>query len=90
MLIVLLEYSDLFQSEWQHKTRIWEGLPCPLPFYIAAFHFKHIATVTIIKHILFKFSLIMSAFCSSLLPSYYSNNFASKIDASLVWDGDDC
>ena len=32
------EYIDLFQSEWQQETNIWERLPCPLPFYIAAFH----------------------------------------------------
>ena len=46
VLIVLLEYIDLFQSEGQHETNIWEGLPCPLPFYIAVFHYKHIAIVT--------------------------------------------
>ena len=38
VLSVLLEYIDLFKSEWQHKTNIWEGLPCPLPFYIAVVH----------------------------------------------------
>ena len=38
MLTVLLEYIKLFQSEWQHETNIWEGLPCPLPFYIAVVH----------------------------------------------------
>ena len=27
-----------FQSEWQHEANIWEELPCPLPFYIVAFH----------------------------------------------------
>ena len=31
-----------------------------------------------------KFVPIMPAFCSLLLSSYYSNNFASKIDASLT------
>ena len=30
-----------------------------------------------------KFTPIMPAFCSSLLPSYYPNNFARKIDPSL-------
>ena len=30
-----------FQSEWQHETDIWEGLPYPLPFDFAVFHFKH-------------------------------------------------
>ena len=41
MLNILLEYIDLFQSKCKHETNIWEGLPCPLPFYIAAFHFKY-------------------------------------------------
>ena len=41
VMIVLLEYIDLFQSEWQHETNIWEGLPYSLPFYIAVFYFKH-------------------------------------------------
>ena len=39
LLIVLLEYIDCFQSEWQHEPNILQGLPCPLPFYIAVFHF---------------------------------------------------
>ena len=51
VVIVLLEFIDLLQFEGQHETNIWEGLPCPLPFYIAVFHFKHIAIMTIIKHI---------------------------------------
>ena len=38
VLIVLLEYIDLQQSEWQHETNILEGLPCPLPFYNAEFY----------------------------------------------------
>ena len=38
VLTVLLGYIDLFQSEWQYETNIWEGLPCPLPFYIAVVH----------------------------------------------------
>ena len=25
VLIILLEYIDLFQSEWQHEANIWEG-----------------------------------------------------------------
>ena len=33
---------------------------------------------------LLKFAPIMPVFCSLLFPSYYSNNFASKIDASLT------
>ena len=41
VLVALLEYIDLFQSAWQYQTNICEGLPCPLPFYIAVFYFKH-------------------------------------------------
>ena len=58
ILIVLLEHIDL---EWQHETNSWEGLPCPLPFYSAVLHFKHIPIVTIIKHILLKFATINHA-----------------------------
>ena len=41
-MIVLLEYIDLLQPKWQDETGIAEGLPYsyPLPFDIAAFHFK--------------------------------------------------
>ena len=45
VMIVLLEYIDLFQSEWQHETNIWEGLPSSLLFYIVVFYFS-IAIVT--------------------------------------------
>ena len=41
VLTVLLVYIDLFKSGRQHKTDNWEELICPLPFYIALFHFKH-------------------------------------------------
>ena len=74
VLIILLEYTNLFQSEWQHETNIWEGLPCPLPFYIAVFHFKH------------SYCNQLSIFCLNLLLLcqhfalcfclHYSNNFA--------------
>ena len=33
-----------FQSEWQHETNIWEGLSCPLPFFIAV---VHLSTATV-------------------------------------------
>ena len=33
---------------------------------------------------LFRFVPIMSALCSLLLPIYYSNDFAGKINASLI------
>ena len=31
-----------------------------------------------------KYALIMPAFCSLLLPSYYSNNFVDNFNASLI------
>ena len=33
-LTVLLEYIDSVQFEWQHKTNIWERLPCPYHFIL--------------------------------------------------------
>ena len=38
VLIVLLEYINFFQFEWQHETDFWERLPCTLPLHFAAFH----------------------------------------------------
>ena len=40
MLIVLLEYID-FLVLVKNETTIREGLTCPLPFYIAVFHYNH-------------------------------------------------
>ena len=61
VLIVLLEYIDLSQSKWQYETNIWEGLPCPLPFYIAVFHSKQ------------NYYNYLSIFCSNC--SYYARIF---------------
>ena len=46
-MIVLLEYINLFQSEWQYETNIWEGLPHILyhSIYSVVFHLS-IAIVT--------------------------------------------
>ena len=44
VLTVVLEYIDLYQSEWQHETNIWVGYPAFLPFCIAVVHLS-IATV---------------------------------------------
>ena len=62
------------------------GRDCPALYHSLLLYFiLSMATVTIIKHILHKFAPIMPAFCSALqLPYYYSNNFATKIDASLL------
>ena len=69
--------------EWQHETKhLGEGLPCPLLFYIAVFHFKQsrLAIVTI-KHKLLEFAPIMPVICSLLF--YYSSNFVGKINIFL-------
>ena len=59
-----------FQSELQHETNIWEelSLPCPLPFYIAVFHFKH------------SYCSYLSIFCSKIAPVMN----CGKIDTSLM------
>ena len=65
-LTVLLEYIDLFQSEWQHVTTIWEGLLCPLLFFYIVFKFNLIKKY---------FAQICSYYASIMLfvlPSYYS------------------
>ena len=78
VLIILLEYINLFQSEWQHETNIWEGLPCALPFYIAVFHFKHSYCNQLSVFCLNLLLLCQHfAFYSLLFPSHYFNNFAS-------------
>ena len=45
VLIVLLEYINLFQSEWQHEATIWEGYPA-LCHYILLYFIIGIAIVT--------------------------------------------
>ena len=37
VLIVLLEYIDLFQSKYQHETIIWEG--CPVLYHSILLYF---------------------------------------------------
>ena len=59
------------------KTNILEGLPCPLLFYIAVFHFKHSWLLQLIKQILLKLAQFYYA-SILLLPSYYSCNFVGK------------
>ena len=51
-------------------------------YSILLYFILSIAVVTNM-HILLKFAPIMPASCSLLLPSYYSNNFSGKINASL-------
>ena len=63
VLVVLLEYIDLFWSKWQQETNIWEGLPFPIPFYIAVFHFKYIAIAVLII-----FCSDLLCFCLPIIP----------------------
>ena len=45
-----------------------------------------LSIATVANYILLEYAPIMPAFCSSLLPSYYSNIFAGKTSASLAID----
>ena len=83
VLIVLLEYTDLFQFGWQHETNIWEQT-FGYSTLVLLYFILSIAIVTNYKHILFKFAHIMPAFCSLPFPSYYSNDFAGKTNTSLT------
>ena len=59
---VLLEYIDLFQSEWQHETiSVWEGNPA-LYHNILLYCIVSLAIVT--KYILLEFASIIPAFYS--------------------------
>ena len=73
-MIFLLEYIDLFQSEWQHEANIWEELPCPLSFYIAIVHLS-IATVANYEHFehfaricSYYASILLFCFCFPIIP----------------------
>ena len=80
MLIVLLEYIDLFQSEWQHETNIWEGYPAI--YHSILLHFiLSIGIITNYKHILLKFAPIMPAFC---LPIITINLPAASLDIEAL------
>ena len=67
VLIVLLEYIDLFQSEWQHETNIWEGLNC---FYhsILLYFILSIAIITNVAYFAQICSYYVLCFCLPIIP----------------------
>ena len=71
VLIVLLEYIDLFNPSDNMKQSFRRGLGGSLPFYIAELILS-MAILQLTKCILLEFASIMPAFCSLLLPSYFS------------------
>ena len=61
------------------------GRGCPALYNsILLYYIVSMAVVAITKCILLEFAPIMPAFCSWLLPSYFSKNYAGKIGASLI------
>ena len=81
MLVVLLEYIDLFNMSGNIKQTFGRGYPTL--YYSVLLYFILSIVIVTNKAFLLDFAPIMPAFCSLLLPSDYSNNFARKIDASL-------
>ena len=58
------------------------GRGCPVVYHSVLLYFI-LSMAIVTKCILLEFAPIMPAFCSSLLPSYSSKNYAGKIGASL-------
>ena len=75
VLTVLLEYSELPKSEWQHEINIWEGHPS-LCYTILLDLILSLTNAA--KCILFEFVTIMPPSCTSLTPA-----ISGKIDSSL-------
>ena len=85
VLIVLLDYIDLFDSEWQHETNISGGATMAFTILYCCISFKHSYSTIITTLAYFAQVCLLCQhiiFYSLLFPSYYSNNFAGKIDAS--------
>ena len=59
------------------------GRGCPVVYHSVLLYFI-LSMAVVAKCILLEFAPIMPAFCSLLLPSYFSKNYAGKIGASLV------
>ena len=78
VLIVLLEYIDLFNPSDNTKQSFGRG--CPV-LYHSILPYSWLLQLT--KCVLLKFAPIMPAFCSLLLVSYFSKNYAGKIGTSL-------
>ena len=60
------------------------GRGCPVVYHSVLLYFILSMAVVANKVYLLEFAPIMPAFCSLLLPSYFSKNYAGKIGASLV------
>ena len=77
VLTLPLEYTDLFSLSDNSKQTFGRGYPA---LYHSILLYLSIAIVTTSAN----FAQICSSYASSLLlPAYYSNDFASKINASL-------
>ena len=50
MVTVLLEYNDLIQSEWQHKTKVWEGNPA---LYHTVLLYSIVSIANVAKYVYF-------------------------------------
>ena len=59
------------------------GRGCPVLYHSILLYFS-LSLATVAKCILLELAPIMPAFCSLLLPSYFSKNYAGKIAASLL------
>ena len=59
------------------------GRGCPVLYHSILLYFILSMAIELTKYILLEFAPIMSAFCSLLLPSCFSKNYAGKIGASL-------
>ena len=79
VLTVLLEYIDLFNLSGNMKQTFGRGYPAL--YHSILLHFLLI--IAIITKYAYVARICSYAFCSLLLPSYYSNNFVGKIDVSL-------
>ena len=88
MLDCSIRVYCFFNFSGNMKQTFGRGYPA-LYHYTLLYFILSKAIVAIIKHILLKFTPIIPAFSSLLFPSYYSNNFACKIDTSLIKD-DQC
>ena len=84
MLTVLLQ--SIYQSFSISVKGIWEGVTYPCLCHCHSILLYPSYYSYIIKYILLEFAPIVSAFCSLLLPSYYSKNYPGKICALLFME----
>ena len=88
MLVVLLEYIDLFNLNGNMKQTFAIGRGYPALYHSTLLYFI-LSTAIITKLILLKFapiiyaSILLFCFCT-WVPSQYSNDYVSKINAFLT------